>query len=44
MLVSRSLYPIVQGIHLDLKRFLFMRSLKARIELSDAPVVAATQP
>lgn len=40
VLVSRSLSPYLRGLHLDTKKFLFMRSLKVEMQLANGLVVA----
>ena len=40
MLVSRALSPYIRNIHMDLKRFLFMRSLKAQLEMQNGLVIS----
>ena len=42
VLVSNALSPYVRNIHMDVKRFLFMTSLQARLELQDGLVVETT--
>lgn len=41
VLVSRAIAPFVSNIHLDLKKFLFMRSLKAKLMLPNGTVINA---
>ena len=41
LLVSQALAPYIRNIHLDLKKFLFMRSLTAQLVLSNGLVIAA---
>ena len=41
VLVSRAIAPFVSGVHLDLKKFLFMRSLKAKLELPNGMIIGA---
>jgi len=40
VLVSRAIAPFVSNVHLDLKKFLFMRSLKAKLQLQNGMVIA----
>ena len=40
ILVSRKIAPVVRNIHLNLSKFLFLRSLKAQLELRNGLVVA----
>jgi len=40
VLVADSISPFVRHINLDLKRFLFLRSLKASFELQSGLVIA----
>jgi len=40
VLVSRAIAPFVSNVHLDLKKFLFLRSLKAKLELQNGTVIA----
>ncbi len=42
VLVSSALSPYVRSIHMDVKRFLFMTSLQARLELQNGLVVVTT--
>ena len=42
VLVSNALAPHVRGIHMDVKRFLFMTSLKAELELQNGLVLATS--
>ena len=39
VLVSNALSPHIRNIHLDVKKFLFMTSLRARLELRNGMVV-----
>jgi len=39
-LVAQNLASHLDTIHLDLKRFLFLRSLKAEVEFADGLVLA----
>jgi len=40
VLVSRAIAPFVSNVHHDLKKFLFMRSLKAKLQLQNGMVIA----
>ena len=40
LLVAQNLAAHLETIHLDLKRFLFLRSLKAEVEFAGRPVLA----
>ena len=40
VLVSNAISPLVRHIDLDLKRFLFLRSLKASLKLRNGLVIA----
>ena len=42
VLVSNALAPHVRSIHMDVKRFLFMTSLKAELELQNGLVLATS--
>ncbi len=42
VLVSNALAPHVRNIHLDIKRFFFMTSLKAELELQNGLVLATS--
>ena len=42
VLVSNSLSPYVRSIHMEVKRFLFMTSLRARLELRNGLVVTTS--
>ncbi len=42
VLVSNALVPHVRSIHMDVKRFLFMTSLKAELELQNGLVLATS--
>ena len=39
VLVSNALSPNIRSIHMDVKKFLFMTSLRARLELRNGMVV-----
>lgn len=41
VLVSRDLAQSLSRLHIDLKKFLFLRHLKALVELADVPSVAS---
>ena len=41
VLVSSAIAPFVSNVHLDLKKFMFMRTLKAKLELQNGLVVGA---
>jgi len=40
LLVSKDLADSLEGLHLGLKKFLFLRSLKAELEFNDRLVLA----
>ncbi len=42
VLVSNALAPHLRSIHMDVKRFLFMSSLKAKLELQNGLVLATS--
>ncbi len=42
VLVSNALAPHVRSIHMEVKRFLFMSSLKAELELQSGLVLATS--
>jgi hypothetical protein len=42
VLVSNALAPHVRSIHMEVKRFLFMSSLKAELELQNGLVLATS--
>jgi hypothetical protein len=39
-LIARDLADALEGLHLDLKRFLFLRSLRAELQFNDGLVLA----
>ena len=42
VLVSNAISPFVRNIHMDVKKFLFMTSLQARLELQNGLVVTSS--
>ncbi len=40
LLISKAITPYLAGVHMDIKKFLFMTRLKAQLEMRNGLVIA----